>query len=50
MAVTIEELNKAITESKRFIKIAEIAKKRILKEGKFISISGCKETGAVKKS
>lgn len=50
MPVTIEKLNMVIKESKRFIEKAELAKERIKSEGEYLSYSGCKETGAVKRA
>ena len=48
MAVTVEKLDKAIMEAKRFIAKAMTAKKR-LKDNKYASF-GCKDTGAVRRA
>jgi len=49
MAVTITKIDKAIKEAKRFIAIAQEAKKR-LHDDKYIAYIGCKETGAVRRA
>ena len=48
MAVTIEKIDRAITEANRFIRLAQKTKKR-LKDDKYASF-GCKETGAVRRA
>ena len=48
MPVTIEKLNKAVSEAKRFLKKADSAIKRIKSEDEYFYCS--KETGAVRRS
>jgi hypothetical protein len=48
MPVTIEDLDKVITETKRFLSVAQEARRRLYID-KYATY-GCKETGAVRRS
>ena len=49
MTITIAKIDKVVNEIHRFLFVAGKAKNR-LKENKYASVCGCKETGAVRRA
>lgn len=49
MSLEIETIKQVEQETKRFLKRLDAAKKRLIKD-EYVSITGCKESGALKRA